>query len=168
MSSNVGVLRRAQSDGEAPCVEIECRFGADYPFSPPNIRVVRPCFCSGTGYVIDGAICMELLTPAGWNATFSIEAILEQVRAHLVLGKGSLVLPDVLRSAAATSSAGAAAGANAELSGAAGDAQPPNQAEAAAATKALSSSYSAAASKAGMDHIVRFHDARGWAGAGKS
>ena len=39
---------------------------------------------SQTGYVISGALCMELLTPQGWNATFSIEALLEQVRTpHL-------------------------------------------------------------------------------------
>ena len=57
------------------------RLPADYPFSPPSIRVVRPRFKRHTGYVISGALCMELLTPQGWNPTFSIEALLEQASA---------------------------------------------------------------------------------------
>ena len=150
LARDLETLRRTCSAGETPCVEIECRFGADYPFSPPSIRVVRPCFCSGTGYVIDGAICMELLTPSGWNATFSIEAILEQVRAHLVFGKGRLDLPDALRSEEDEDEAQAGAS------------------KRAAAQKALSSSYSAERSRASMTQITKYHDEKGWASAGKS
>ena len=116
---------------------------------------------------------MELLTPAGWNATFSIEAILEQVRAHLVFGKGKLELPAVLRSATPASSSAAglegAPEANAEAKAEPlPDAVDPSPAQRAAAEQALSSSYSAAASQRGMQHIIKFHDARGWASAGKS
>jgi len=161
LARDLETLRRTCSADQTPCVEIECRFGTDYPFSPPSIRVVRPCFCSGTGYVIDGAICMELLTPSGWNATFSIEAILEQVRAHLVFGKGRLDLPDALRSKAAMH------GDDEDDEDDEDEAQA-GASKRAAAEKALSSSYSAERSRTSMAHITKFHDERGWASAGKS
>ena len=94
---------------EAPpaCVECEMTFPQDYPFSPPSVRVVRPRFKRSTGYVIGGALCMELLTPQGWNATFSIEALLEQMRAHVAHGKAALDLPaELLRRPAPPDGAG--------------------------------------------------------------
>ena len=81
-------------------------FPQDYPFSPPSVRVVRPRFKRSTGYVIGGALCMELLTPQGWNATFSIEALLEQMRAHVVHGKAALDLPAELCAGRAPDGAG--------------------------------------------------------------
>lgn len=160
LARDLETLRRTCSNDETPCVEIECRFGADYPFSPPSVRVVRPCFCPGTGYVIDGAICMELLTPTGWNVTFSIEAILEQVRAHLVFGKGRLDLPDALRSKEAAKSDEDDRGEKVEAQAGAS--------KRAAAHKALASGYSAEKSRASMVAITKYHDERGWSRAGRS
>ena len=71
------------------------RLPADSPFSPPSLRVVRPRFRRQTGFVINGALCMELLTPQGWNATFSIEAVLEQVTRSAWLGLAWLGLARV-------------------------------------------------------------------------
>lgn len=39
---------------------------------------------------MDGAICMELLTPKGWSPATSIEGIIVSIQSHLVIGKGRL------------------------------------------------------------------------------
>ena len=83
LAADLATLEEARPPGSAKaCVECEMTLPADYPFSPPALRVVRPRFRKQTGFVISGALCMELLTPQGWNATFSMEAILEQVHAY--------------------------------------------------------------------------------------
>ena len=69
-------------------VVFELRFGPNFPFSPPFIRVIRPRFLpflsGGGGHVTaGGAICMELLTNSGWNPSTVLEAILLQVRMAL-------------------------------------------------------------------------------------
>ncbi|EAQ86621.1 hypothetical protein CHGG_07874 [Chaetomium globosum CBS 148.51] len=66
-------------------VVLELRFGADFPFSPPFVRVVRPRFLpfleGGGGHVTaGGALCMELLTSSGWSPANSLESVLLQVR----------------------------------------------------------------------------------------
>lgn len=43
-------------------IEIEMNFPEHYPFEPPFVRVVRPRFKRQTGFVMNGALCMELLT----------------------------------------------------------------------------------------------------------
>ena len=43
-------------------VKLEMSFPNDYPFAPPFVRVVRPRFVRQTGFVMNGAICSELLT----------------------------------------------------------------------------------------------------------
>ncbi|QIW97298.1 hypothetical protein AMS68_002816 [Peltaster fructicola] len=66
-------------------VVLEIRFGHDFPYSPPYVRVVRPRFLSfaqgGGGHiVIGGAMCMELLTNTGWSGINTMESVLLQVR----------------------------------------------------------------------------------------
>jgi ubiquitin-conjugating enzyme E2 Q len=70
-------------------VVLEIRFGKDYPFSPPFVRVIRPRFLpfmnGGGGHVTaGGAMCMELLTNSGWSAVSSIESVLLQVRMAIM------------------------------------------------------------------------------------
>jgi ubiquitin-conjugating enzyme E2 Q len=72
-------------------VTLEMRFSADYPFTPPFVRVVRPRFKFQTGHVtIGGSICMELLTRTGWQSTNSIESVLIQIRAEMTCGGARL------------------------------------------------------------------------------
>ncbi|BGP16562.1 hypothetical protein JCM10213_000526 [Rhodosporidiobolus nylandii] len=64
---------------------MEIRFGDSYPFSPPFFRVVHPRFLpfihGGGGHVTGGgSICMDLLTNDGWLSSYSIDAILLQIR----------------------------------------------------------------------------------------
>lgn len=43
-------------------IELEMSFPDQYPFEPPFVRVTRPRFKKQTGFVMNGALCMELLT----------------------------------------------------------------------------------------------------------
>lgn len=66
-------------------VVLELRFGKDYPYSPPFVRVIRPKFLpfmnGGGGHVtIGGALCMELLTSNGWSPVTSMEAVFVSVK----------------------------------------------------------------------------------------
>ncbi|KAJ3144330.1 hypothetical protein HK101_002726 [Irineochytrium annulatum] len=69
-------------------VTLECRFGPDYPLSPPYLRVIKPRFLQfingGGGHVTaGGSICMDLLTSSGWLPTYALDATLLQVRMAL-------------------------------------------------------------------------------------
>ncbi|KAI9674092.1 MAG: hypothetical protein M1817_001910 [Caeruleum heppii] len=69
-------------------VVLEMRFGREYPYSPPFVRVIRPRFLGfaqqGGGHVTaGGALCMELLTNTGWSAVSSMESVLLQVHVAM-------------------------------------------------------------------------------------
>lgn len=71
-------------------IELEMSFPDQYPFEPPFVRVVRPRFKKQTGFVMNGALCMELLTKDGWNPINDIESVIVSVRSLLVVGDGRL------------------------------------------------------------------------------
>jgi len=74
-----------------PTVELEVSFGADFPSSPPFVRVVAPRFAFHTGHVtVGGSICMELLTSSGWRSEYTVEAALLMVRQAFLDGSGRL------------------------------------------------------------------------------
>ncbi|KAL7788457.1 hypothetical protein V8C43DRAFT_112295 [Trichoderma afarasin] len=84
-------LPLAKDMKEKGCTSIvlEFRFGANFPFSPPFVRVVRPRFLpfsrGGGGHVtMGGAICSEMLTNSGWSAAMTIEKVILQIRLGLV------------------------------------------------------------------------------------
>lgn len=71
-------------------VELEMSFPDQYPFEPPFVRVVKPRFKRQTGFVMNGAICSELLTNEGWNPVNDIESVIVSIRSLLVVGNGRL------------------------------------------------------------------------------
>jgi ubiquitin-protein ligase len=71
-------------------IELEMSFPEQYPFEPPFVRVSRPRFKRQTGFVMNGALCMELLTNEGWNPINDIESVIVSVRSLLVVGDGRL------------------------------------------------------------------------------
>ena len=71
-------------------VELEMSFPEQYPFEPPFVRVVKPRFERQTGFVLNGAICTELLTKDGWNPISDIESVIASIRSLLVVGDGRL------------------------------------------------------------------------------
>ena len=78
-------LAKDMKQKDVKSIVLELRFGKEFPYSPPFVRVIRPRFLSfmagGGGHVTTGgALCMELLTNSGWNPASNIEAVLLQVR----------------------------------------------------------------------------------------
>jgi ubiquitin-conjugating enzyme E2 Q len=71
-------------------VELEMSFPDQYPFEPPFVRVVKPIFKKQTGFVMSGALCMELLTKDGWNPINDIESVIVSIRSLMVVGDGRL------------------------------------------------------------------------------
>lgn len=71
-------------------VELQMSFPDQYPFEPPFVRVVRPRFRRQTGFVMSGALCMELLTNEGWNPINDIESVIVSIRSLMVVGDGRL------------------------------------------------------------------------------
>ncbi|KAK4038697.1 hypothetical protein C8A01DRAFT_37338 [Parachaetomium inaequale] len=81
-------LAKDMKQANVTSVVLELRFGPDYPYSPPFVRVVRPRFLpfieGGGGHVTaGGAMCMELLTSSGWSPANSMESVFLQVRMAL-------------------------------------------------------------------------------------
>ncbi|CAK5263224.1 unnamed protein product [Mycena citricolor] len=63
----------------------EIRFPPTYPIGPPFFRIITPRFLpfinGGGGHVTGGgSICMDLLTADNWMPTYSIPAVLMQIR----------------------------------------------------------------------------------------
>lgn len=95
LAQDLQVLSTSSSlfGGHLSAIELEMKFPADYPFSPPFIRVLRPRFQFRTGHVtLGGSICMELLTKTGWSAGNDIESILIQIRSEMIQGGARLDL----------------------------------------------------------------------------
>ncbi|KDR71552.1 hypothetical protein GALMADRAFT_253891 [Galerina marginata CBS 339.88] len=66
----------------------EIRFPPTFPNSPPFFRIITPRFLpfiqGGGGHVTGGgSICMDLLTSDGWLPSYSISAVLMQIRLAL-------------------------------------------------------------------------------------
>ncbi|KAF9566809.1 hypothetical protein CPC08DRAFT_703781 [Agrocybe pediades] len=66
----------------------EIRFPPTFPNSPPFFRIITPRFLpfiqGGGGHVTGGgSICMDLLTSDGWLPSYSIPAVLMQIRLAL-------------------------------------------------------------------------------------
>jgi len=80
-------------------VELEMSFPDQYPFQPPFVRVTKPKFKKQTGFVMGGALCMELLTTDGWNPINDIESVIVSIRSLLVVGDGRLEAAEALRAA---------------------------------------------------------------------
>ncbi|KAF7297153.1 UBIQUITIN-CONJUGAT-2 domain-containing protein [Mycena indigotica] len=63
----------------------EIRFPPDFPIAPPFFRIITPRFLpfiqGGGGHVTGGgSICMDLLTSDGWLPSYSIPAVLMQIK----------------------------------------------------------------------------------------
>ncbi|RDX46333.1 hypothetical protein OH76DRAFT_1407058 [Lentinus brumalis] len=63
----------------------EIRFPAGFPHAPPFFRILKPRFLGfsqgGGGHVtLGGSMCMDLLTADGWLPSYSISAILLQIK----------------------------------------------------------------------------------------
>lgn len=171
-------------------VELEMSFPDQYPFEPPFVRVVKPRFKRQTGFVMSGALCMELLTKDGWNPINDIESVIVSIRSLMVVGDGRLqaavdmgkeaykkALGDVLakrKAEKAIKSAEDEAAAkeeddNAKM-GEAKRKRAPSDAnddgeskpKESVGKKATGGSYSAAEAQSAYDHLSKYHKKEGW------
>lgn len=70
-------------------LQLEFKFGSSFPQEPPIVRFVSPLIIGGH-VSSHGAICMELLTAAGWTPVNSIDAVCIQIRALLIAGNARI------------------------------------------------------------------------------
>mmetsp|Transcript_54298 Transcript_54298/g.62724 ORF Transcript_54298/g.62724 Transcript_54298/m.62724 type:complete len:454 (-) Transcript_54298:292-1653(-) len=148
-------------------IELEMRFPEQYPFEPPFVRVVKPRFKRQTGFVMNGALCMELLTKDGWNPINDIESVIVSVRSLLVVGDGRLQAAtemtktryDTLLSTAQQQ----------KVRGTNDEVIEPEQKKARiegdqqkTATKSQVGSYTATEAQAAYSHLSDYHNKKGW------
>ena len=140
-------------------VELEMSFPEQYPFSPPFVRVVRPRFKRQTGFVMNGALCMELLTSDGWNPVNDIESVIVSIRSLLVVGEGRLEAASNLPAAQyqAALSAAKAKSEDSKLTP-----QETKRLRANSAGDAVASGYSVSEAKAAYEHLSSYHKKKGW------
>lgn len=63
----------------------------NYPFEPPFIRIIKPIFITGSGYITSGgSMCMEILSTKGWNPGSSIDQTLVYIIQLLLIGNARL------------------------------------------------------------------------------
>jgi ubiquitin-conjugating enzyme E2 Q len=65
----------------------------EYPFAPPFIRIVKPIFITGSGYITPGgSMCMQILSTKGWNPASTMDQALVNIIQILMIGKARLNL----------------------------------------------------------------------------
>jgi len=152
-------------------VELEMTFPNDYPFEPPGVRVVRPRFKRQTGFVMHGALCMELLTKDGWNPINDIESVIVSIRSLMVVGDGRLQaateMPEKKRKELLEEHAKAKASGGGETKRERAD-SPKNESakKPAKISKAAGGHYTAAEAASAYAHISDYHKKKGWDSSG--
>jgi ubiquitin-protein ligase len=139
-------------------VELEMLFPEQYPFEPPFVRVVKPRFKRQTGFVMNGALCMELLTKDGWNPVNDIESVIVSIRSLLVVGDGRLQAASELSKARYDGLLKAAElerDEDGEEGPKAKKARLENQ-------KVQAGSYSSNEAKSAYSHLSDYHKKKGW------
>uniref|UniRef100_A0A7S1VM08 UBC core domain-containing protein n=1 Tax=Grammatophora oceanica TaxID=210454 RepID=A0A7S1VM08_9STRA len=152
-------------------VELEMRFPKDYPFEPPFVRVVQPKFKRQTGFVMNGALCMELLTKDGWNPINDIESVIVSIRSLLVVGEGRLqAAVDMQTKEKASSTTGKRKARSAAAKQDKDESTSTDSSSAASAAKKPKKvdvgSYSAQEAESAHAHLSDYHKKKGWDSSG--
>mmetsp|Transcript_91539 Transcript_91539/g.137064 ORF Transcript_91539/g.137064 Transcript_91539/m.137064 type:complete len:387 (-) Transcript_91539:219-1379(-) len=146
-------------------IELEMKFPDQYPFEPPFVRVVKPRFKRQTGFVMNGALCMELLTKDGWNPINDIESVIVSIRSLLVVGDGRLQAATDLSDSRYEALLKAASGkTDAEESSA--KRRKLDDDKSASLAKPVSKeqvgTYSSSEAQAAYSHLSAYHKKKGW------
>lgn len=146
-------------------IELEMKFPEQYPFEPPFVRVVKPRFKKQTGFVMNGALCMELLTKDGWNPINDIESVIVSVRSLLVVGDGRLQAASELsdkRYKALLEAASGETTAEAKRQKLTSD----NEHAAKPVAKSTIGGYTDSEAQAAYSHLSDYHKKKGWDSSG--
>ncbi|GAX22198.1 ubiquitin-conjugating enzyme E2 Q [Fistulifera solaris] len=136
-------------------IELEMTFPDQYPFEPPFVRVVKPRFKRQTGFVMSGALCMELLTKDGWNPVNDIESVIVSIRSLLVVGDGRLEAAYNLSDTRYQ-----------ELLAAATEVKPASKRPRTESSKNAGGAYTTAEAEAAYTHLSDYHKKKGWDSSG--
>lgn len=151
-------------------IELEMSFPDQYPFEPPFVRVVRPRFKRQTGFVMNGALCMELLTKDGWNPVNDIESVIVSIRSLLVVGDGRLQaayeMPDPKYQARLKANKKAAEGDQDPSRKRQKTDEESSPSPKRSANEADGGSYSVAEAHAAYSHLSDYHKKKGWDSSG--
>jgi len=154
-------------------VELKMNFPEQYPFEPPFVRVVRPRFKRQTGFVMNGALCMELLTNEGWNPINDIESVIVSIRSLLVVGDGRVEAAADMTEKKREALLAAAANGGGKLSvsvskqqevGMGGKRKRDEGKNGNGKKPTTTGSYSTAEAKAAYSHLSSYHKKKGWSG----
>lgn len=145
-------------------IELEMTFPDQYPFEPPFVRVVRPRFKRQTGFVMNGALCMELLTKDGWNPVNDIESVIVSIRSLLVVGDGRLQAAYEMPEAKYQARLKASKKADEDPSRKRQKKDDDSQKR--APTDADGGSYTVAEAHAAYSHLSDYHKKKGWDSSG--
>lgn len=151
-------------------IELEMQFPDQYPFEPPFVRVVRPRFKRQTGFVMNGALCMELLTKDGWNPINDIESVIVSIRSLLVVGDGRLQAASDLSESRYEALLKAASGKQDDDEAASRKRRKLEEDKHSAQIRPVSKqevgSYSASEAQAAYSHLSDYHKKKGWDSSG--
>jgi ubiquitin-conjugating enzyme E2 Q len=155
-------------------IELEMSFPDQYPFEPPFVRVVRPRFKKQTGFVMHGALCMELLTKDGWNPVNDIESVIVSIRSLMVVGDGRLAaaveMSETDRAAILAKIAEKCKEKRERSNSGVMDQEHAKSADGnekpAKMSKAAGGQYSVAEAEAAYSHISDYHQKKGWDASG--
>lgn len=157
-------------------IELEMKFPDQYPFEPPFVRVVRPRFKRQTGFVMNGALCMELLTKEGWNPINDIESVIVSIRSLLVVGDGRLaaaselsteLYESLLETGKAEDSKEPAAKKNKKGEKGTSSSDPKTASSTTAAVRREHvGSYTASEAQSAYAHLSDYHKKKGWDNSG--
>jgi ubiquitin-conjugating enzyme E2 Q len=145
-------------------IQLEMKFPNQYPFEPPFVRVVKPRFKRQTGFVMNGALCMELLTKDGWNPINDIESVIVSIRSLLVVGDGRLQAATELSDSRYEALLKAATGKDAEESEAKRQklASGKHASHAKPVAKSEIGTYTDSEAQAAYSHLSDYHKKKGW------
>ena len=153
-----------------PHVQLEMSFPEQYPFAPPFVRVTQPRFKKQTGFVMNGALCMELLTSEGWNPINDIESVIVSIRSLLVVGDGRLEAATKLSEEKYQARLTSASQKSQEDVKESSSASQPSSKRQRANTNGdkivAGGSYSVAEAQSAYAHLSEYHKKKGWDSSG--
>lgn len=143
-------------------IQLEMKFPDQYPFEPPFVRVVKPRFKRQTGFVMNGALCMELLTKDGWNPINDIESVIVSIRSLLVVGDGRLQAAAELSESRYEALLKAATGKEESSAKRQKLEEGKHAAQAKPVTKDQIGTYTDSEAQAAYSHLSDYHKKKGW------
>ena len=76
------VASQLKSRGHEPAIELRMHFPEHYPGEPPFVYVHKPRIYGGHIHG-QGAMCLDVLNPAGWSPATKVDSLMRTIRSDL-------------------------------------------------------------------------------------